>query len=192
MLPFPHDGSLLMKPTSSGGAEMYTERATPGPPASPPAPAHVRRVRDVAAPQRGLLAAGQLRRRGGDRLAARPRGHGADAQAVPAAALGDGHGARGCPRSVRGVAGRLLPLRRTPAPAVSRAGAGTTAALRKLCTSRAKSGVGASHASHASALGRHIYAEAWAISKLLCLPCALACQRASPHPRLRVPYSELP
>src|SRR5881396_731685 len=41
MLPFPHDGSLLMKPTSSGGAEMYTERATPGPPASPPAPAHV-------------------------------------------------------------------------------------------------------------------------------------------------------
>src|SRR2546422_7132990 len=42
--------------------------------------AHVRRVRDVAAPQRGLLAAGQLRRRGADRLAARPRGHGADAR----------------------------------------------------------------------------------------------------------------
>src|SRR5439155_26549292 len=30
----------------------------------------------------------------------------------------------------------------------------------KLCTSRAKSGVGASHASHARALGRHICADA--------------------------------
>src|SRR5437867_6630667 len=64
--------------------------------------------------------------------------------------------------------------------------------LGKLRTSRAKSGVGASHASHARALGRHICADAWAIPTLLCLPCALACQRASPHPRLRVTYAELP
>src|SRR2546427_1552026 len=41
MLPFRHGWSLLMKPTSSGGAEMYTERATPGPAAPPPAPAYV-------------------------------------------------------------------------------------------------------------------------------------------------------
>src|SRR5438034_526191 len=64
-------------------------------------------------------------------------------------------------------------------------------ALTKICTSRAKSGGGLARVTR-EALGRHISAEAWAMPELLCLPCALACRRASHHPRLRVTYADLP
>src|SRR5439155_21369427 len=56
------------------------------------------------------------------------------------------------------------------------------ALLAMLCTSRAKSGVGASTRHTRGCSGGTICAEAWAIPKLPCLPCTLACQRASPHP----------
>src|SRR3989475_10090880 len=91
--------------------------------------AHLRRIRDVAPPERRLLAARELRRRGRDRLAARPRGHGARAEAVPASPLGDrGHAGRR-PPGVPAAAGRLLPFRRAQARALRGKGPPAAAAV---------------------------------------------------------------